>query len=628
MASPIYSKLDSRLSVLQMYEEMQHKLEALQKVLQCYHQLFKPWPPPRDDSLYAMDPAVSAQNTENKSDVVKTETEQLSCTEKADLDMFDKLLTKAKKAREIQKRVTKNKEQKQKHSSKLEDTKGDKSDAGETKNSTEKASNTENCDTSENNIKNKSASATFPDISTHHPLTAQPLSTSQETSSEARLSKLGGSKSSNSQTVSTQATQANKTRSSSASSKKKNQPTHIKAPFQTNPSVASSTYKTTTYRAATVAAGKSNWKISKAKGDYATTDTSSVKKSNLVKSVSKADSHIEEYACNDEFETKLINHEKDHHINVNEEKNVVGRKITSSTDVSENDSLRHTEIDIQESEKSLENINLSEDKLKVEKESEKTPDFNLLTDGAKLCIPSKLKRLHLANVRLRMKLLTENVTKKVNQSPVSQELVGKMQQQFDNMAEQKIVRKLCLMTVMYKNLTRLINHMRLDHLNENSSTYEILRVRKLMEFLLITFHDLEEQAHHDYNSSLTHLSTAAQHVIHVPKTKILSPSLIIPDFHIPGHPSPKVMFYRSRKELERYRDLLFWLQHNKLQMDSMDTAAKELIPLLHSLNPASSEFIRVLRASYDLLIVDNKHCPVVVKDAIQEPEEPSNSYHK
>ncbi|KAK3598846.1 hypothetical protein CHS0354_008588 [Potamilus streckersoni] len=623
MASPSYSKLDSRLSVLQMYEEIQHKLETLQKVLQCYYQLFKPWPPPEDNSLYSTDPAGSTQNTDKNSEVKTTETEKLSSTEKADLDMLDKLLTKAQKAREVQKRVIKNKEQKQRHSSRSEGTKGDKSDTGEKKNLSEKVSSTENRDTVENNIKNKLAPAPFPDISTHQPLTAQPLSDSLETSAETRLSKLDGSKSNSSQTVS----QANKTRSSSASSKKRSQPAHLKAPFQTNPSVASSMYKTTTYRAATGTACKSNWKTSKVKGDYAVSHSSSIKKSNLVKSVSKTDSHIEKYYCNDDSETKLIthvSHEKGHHLNVNEEKIVVDRKITSSADVSKNGLMRHTEIDVQESEKSLENINLSEDKLKVKKESERTPDFNLLTDGAKLCIPTKLKRLHATNVRLRKKLLTENVTKKVNQSPVTQELIVKLQQQFDHMAEQKIVRKLSLMTNMYKNLTRLINHMELDHLSENSSTYEILRIRKLMEFLLITFHDLEEQAHHDYNGYLTPLSTAGQLVIQLPKTKMLSPFLIIPDFHIPGHSSPKVMFYRSRKELERYRDLLFWLQHHKLQINSMDTAANELIPLLQSLNPASSEFIRVLKASYDLLIMDNKHCPVVVKDTIHEPEEPSN----
>ncbi|XP_033751811.1 uncharacterized protein LOC117335734 isoform X2 [Pecten maximus] len=595
--------------LLKTLEDIERRNVYLQKLCCARKSLFKPWPRKRNGDT---------EITGKDRDGVQTSGQPqgtLTSAEKSEIAMMDKMLNKAQAAREVQQRI---KESGRKQKPNVREKNGD----GTTKRSVE--------------ISHQDSVKSDP-IPTVSPVNNLTRKTANEKVTH-NLKKGTNSKSQDQVTAKSSTTRQDQGQiqrgrsvgrgSSSASMRggKKVVAAHLTAPFQTNPrltvpkrqvekrissgakcktvnpiqnrsSVPSKRTAVTERNSSSIQkqTGKDNYKFEK--DDEMTTE--------------KLDMFVDDKICDDKT-TSVHNSsiESNQSEKQEEETHMIAKNSLEKSAVVEN----------------LENLHVKEDTDTQEREKENR--FCLLTDGKKLSIPGKLRRLYANNVRLREKIKLQGMTQKVDVCTSRQEFVAKVESMFERNEAQSVGRKVTAITNIYTNLLQILCDLDL-HETDNWSCYDVLRAKSLVEFILTVFYKTEEERlkfNPDVLSSISCEGRQPRRVVNPPKVSFTSqfwlPASIKMDpclYNALSRPH-NCLQYKSSKDLDRYTALVFQIQYEQLQLRLLDTIATKVLPLMRCGHYKPSETIWMFRSLYSVL-TSNKSFPVMVKDTIQELEE-------
>ncbi|XP_070187741.1 uncharacterized protein [Littorina saxatilis] len=122
--------------------------------------------------------------------------------------------------------------------------------------------------------------------------------------------------------------------------------------------------------------------------------------------------------------------------------------------------------------------------------------FSLLSQGASLTIPAKVRRAFAKNQQLKNKMLQNGEQKKTKSKGhnMGQEFADKLQQLFDT-EEEVVYRQQTLECLyMHQRLADVLKQLDLDGVTELSSPYDVLRAKALTEFVLSSFSMYAEDA--------------------------------------------------------------------------------------------------------------------------------------
>lgn len=591
------------------YRRVQEQKIKQEKTIQLLKQLYKPWPALQKEPDKTGQEKSSSQST----DAAKSSQSQnasgagLTAEERESLQLMDQLLSKAQRARNIQKKLDEPRKPRTKEVgqsvSKIDTVTKDLKNTSTTNKTKESEkeiakSNTQSSMKSEVTNKNVPSAKAMNKVKPLNSGVARSGAKTIEKAERARISQ----------------------RPQSSSSQKKVVPVHASAPFQTNPNLTSAKLQTT-YRAATAktsakSRGASASVESRVYGRKGTSKMESGKSSSGdsksckgdEKKRSKMDSprSVQSQFISDTLKSKEISAQGEERISDSCEKEGSSLPVNLQAMTIDDHSAQNTDGSGQD----VENLHCEK-------------RFDLKKDGATLSVPNKLKKLVYQNRKLRQKLYTQNVTQKVNSPQTCSEFPGHLQHTFgdEEAQETQLQAKQAQHIVQtYTSLSQMLEGLHLDHISANSDPADIYYCKKMVEFILLSFQEMEQLLH---TTDFSNLKSATIHSgCPVPKLPVTESSSMSVWYHKNSstdcaHPVP-VYQYHSYKQLETYMNLVFQVQSLQLQIDVMDTVARLLFPLLHTLNPSTREFAQVLRTSYSLLSVNPNHMPVVVKDTIQE----------
>ncbi|KAJ8318339.1 hypothetical protein KUTeg_003430 [Tegillarca granosa] len=608
------------------------------KLQQYCHQnqtLFKPWPSTEGKKDQT---SASTKNEEKKDEKVTLTTE-----EQAGLDMMDKLLMKAQKARNVQNKVNEPKAHRHRSSPKSPKTGNQHDTSNISPRSYDSSLGSEldeiqqgfhNVDTSQkhkdidesqmanegctDNKEKRAADKTKSNIrQDSFQKVNKILSKNTSTDSKVRSS-LYKTKSE----IAQKGSQITSNRNSSGGERggKKVVPAHMKAPFKTTPMVTMTkrppSAKSST---ATKSGSRTGSSVPRSNSSKLNDPSKEMKKSeNLSKEIKKSEVQ------------KMVSAKVDM-----EQSNIYHYKCDASDD--DSDRIHCVETKNKKQETSLssqQDSNFKEVKEKMEDlkvedmHMEEKKPFCLLKDGQNLSIPSNLKRLQGQNIKLRQKFNAEKVTRKVDVGKAGQDFLTKLESTFEFKEEIDVGYKVYKMYHSYRKLLNLFSKVQMEKITEESSIYEILQARKYLEFILTQFHQLEQDRLNLDPEILKRFKNLKFHdtssVTVCPELKKTSQSHWLPssitttDYCDITKVCPHLIKYRSYKELYRYTHLTFQIQYIQLQLYSTDVIAMETIPFLQTLDPNSVDFNHVFRCVYSMLSPGS--FPVMVRDTIQELE--------
>lgn len=561
--------------------------------------LFKPWPSFTSGSENGDKEHKSAPRAEVPEDKAKSnEAPQLTTEEVESLKLVDKLLQKAQKARDVQKQLAEPKRPKPRELS----VKPENEAAG--LNSRDLSVLTKTAESSKLGKKNT-------DGKTNHRMSGAQCIQGITAVRQAEAGKSEDSSGAKTVEKSTRARISERPKSSSGN--RKVVPAHVSAPFQTDARLASGKLQTT-YRAANAKT------VSKSRGAKYSADIQKRKeiKGGLDKgAISESETRgtsqspradcVKEENCDDEGNSSLNN-------SVNR-CNKNGDKV----------SCDNTDI-VQETFQKLavKDGDRAEEKNSSQSEgNEETKLFCLAKDGTHLTIPGKLKKTLYQNRKLHEKLYTQNVTQKVDSPQTVTSFPEHLDHAFGD-EETRLVqlqaRQARHVLQTYTVLSDLLSSLHLEQISVESDPADVYHAKRLMEYILTTFQEMEEKLH---TSDFRALSTAVVYRGSIrPKIPVVEPrntSVWYDRQSLTAFSSPATTVkYKSYRELERYMNALYQVQLLQLQCDVIDTMSRSLMPLLQSLDPASSEFAQVLRMGYSLVSINRNNMPVVVRDTIQD----------
>ncbi|XP_060074894.1 uncharacterized protein LOC132554587 [Ylistrum balloti] len=602
--------------LLKTLEDIERRNVHLQKLCCARKKLFKPWPRKKNGDT---------ETVEKESDVVQANgqcKDTLTSTEISDLAMMEKMLSKAQTAREVQQRI---KESGRTKKPNLQGKKGDNSTNGSLKgskpdsvqsdsptvepsvnNPTKKTMNEKMTDNSGKGTNSKSQGDHFaPKSST----TRQDLGRSQRGRSAGRVSS-----------------------SAVIRGGKKVVAAHLTAPFQTNPRLS-------------IPKRQVEKRISsgaKCKTVIPSQTKSSFPSKKSAMSAQRSSGAVEKKTSIGAVEKKAgednLIFKKESEITEEVEKTVDDMSSDDRTTSAHNSSIESYQSKDQEEEMFVNaKQNLVVEKLgnlKVNdepdtQETEKDKRFSLLTDGKKLSIPGKLRRLYASNVRLREKMKLQRMTQKVDACTSRQEFLSKVESMFEWSEAQSVGRKVTAIINIYTNLLQLLSDLDLRDTADTWSCYDVLRARSLVEFILTVFYKTEEERLKFNPDILSSIACDGRQLPvqvtlpHVPFTsQFWSPASIKLDpcvYNTLSRPN-NCLQYKSSRDLDRYMNLVFQIQYEHLQLRLLDTIATKALPMLRSGHYQPSETVRMFRSLYSILS-SNKSFPVIVKDTIQELQE-------
>ncbi|XP_046362432.2 uncharacterized protein LOC124139429 isoform X1 [Haliotis rufescens] len=243
--------------------------------------------------------------------------------------------------------------------------------------------------------------------------------------------------------------------------------------------------------------------------------------------------------------------------------------------------------------------------------------FTLQQDGAKIYIPSKFRRKVAANEKLREKVATQKVTKKVGSCDAKMEFLERLEHGFNPDSDLVTQTRVMSCLTAYQHLHQLLEGLKLSDITELSSTGSVLRAKMMMEYILASCdrlqHESETLVEAEYSA---HLNKPLP-VLQIDRETSLSqwmPHVYVTDVRLP---CPSVITYRTGKEVQQYKHLVFQLQYLRLQSVVMEMAINKLLPVLLTLDPKSREFILMYRAVYAFLSSNEaQHLPGIVQESM------------
>ncbi|XP_067670825.1 uncharacterized protein [Haliotis asinina] len=255
--------------------------------------------------------------------------------------------------------------------------------------------------------------------------------------------------------------------------------------------------------------------------------------------------------------------------------------------------------------------------LHVSGEDVKKKMFTLQQDGGKINIPSRFRRKVAANEKLREKVKTQRVTKKVGSFDTKMEFLEKLEHGFHPDSDLVIQTRLMSCLEAYQRLHRLLESLKLSDITELSSASTILRTKMVMEYILASCDSLQREAETLVEvEHSAHLNKQCS-PLHIQRETTLSQWLPHRYMTAVQMPCPSVIMYRSFKELQQYKHQVFQLQYLRLQSVVMEMAISKLLPLLQNLHPKSREYIMMYRAVYAFLSSgEGQHLPGIVKESM------------
>ncbi|ESO89141.1 hypothetical protein LOTGIDRAFT_229056 [Lottia gigantea] len=238
--------------------------------------------------------------------------------------------------------------------------------------------------------------------------------------------------------------------------------------------------------------------------------------------------------------------------------------------------------------------------------------FNLLQDGSSLQIPGKLKKLLIKNRELRQTVLKEAVTKKVGNDS-RDNFLYKIESMFDKGNDLNIqYRKLQCLNAHAK-LLQLLQDVQLETVNELSTPFDVLNSKMMVEFILTTYHELEEETKQILKGGKKIVSSH-QHIVVKPSTSLLS-NWLPSHLATAEYQAPNELVYRSSKEIQIYSTAYFKFQWLQMQKSIMSSVKSDLLTELKKLDPSSREFIPLYRGIYSLLTCHGNFLPSAIKEA-------------
>ncbi|OWF46481.1 uncharacterized protein LOC110455695 [Mizuhopecten yessoensis] len=598
--------------LLKTLDDIERRNVHLLKLCGARRNLFKPWPRKKNGDTETVEKDGGDVQTSSQSK------DTLTAAEKSEMAMMDKMLTKAQAAREVQQRI---KESGRTRKPKLPEKKGDNSSKGPVKVSNQEPVQNDST-TTKPSVKNL-AKKTTSDRLTHNlekgtnsksqgdQVAPKSSTTGQGQGQRGRLSGRGSS-------------------SASVRGGKKVVAAHLTAPFQTNPRLSVPKRQvdkriSSGAKCRTVITGQKKSSVPTQRSVISEQKSGFNQKQNgkdnhkLENQRLEKDEEITEkldtFVDDDSFEDKATSaHNSSVASNQSEgqeeETQVTAKPLVEDTALVEN----------------LGNLKVTDDTDTQEKEKEKR--FCLLTDGKKLNIPGKLRRLYANNVRLREKVKLQRMTKKVDVCTSRQEFLSKVESTFEWDEAQSVGRKVQAITNVYTNLLRLLCDLDLRD-TDSWPCYDVLRAKRMVEFILTVFYKTEEERlkfNPDVLSSISCEGRQLRVEVTPPQpsftSQFWSPAFIKLDpcvYKTLSKPYDCLQ-YKSSRDLDRYMTLVFQIQYEQLQQRLLDTIATKVLPLLKCGNYKPSETVWMFRSLYSML-TSNKSFPVIVKDTIQELEE-------
>ncbi|XP_041363693.1 uncharacterized protein LOC121379240 [Gigantopelta aegis] len=254
-----------------------------------------------------------------------------------------------------------------------------------------------------------------------------------------------------------------------------------------------------------------------------------------------------------------------------------------------------------------------------EKECDTSKTFCLVSDGSKLCVPGKLRRVYAINCRLRQNYQKLKVTRKVGSGDVALDLMEKIENEFDAPHDLLIRRQLVSCLQSHKNLLDLLHKLNLTAITELSSPDEVLHAKMMTEFILTSFDSLQQEC-----SEL--MIVDVKRYLQKETSEIFHNTETVPLYWLPsnascGHqtpPCPTSLSYQTSKDASHFHHAIFQLQLLQLQTRLIESVKTQFLPLLHSLDPSSHEFIPTFRGIYALLTSEGQHQPGFVGDSLDD----------
>lgn len=592
--------------LLEQYRRIEEQKLRQERHLSNIRTLLKPWP--QSD----VEPAARNMDAQSKSgcDLKAGEPPELTAEEQHHLRLVDKLLSKAQKARDVQNKLAEPKRPKVKDALL-------KPDSAEPRQ--HKPAALLPCVASDNkvDIREKNDRPEANSVKTSGSKKINGLLNKAVSNTRAQ-SETNDAKSRTSKVLEKSEKEIISQRPKSSSVQKKVVPAHVSAPFQTNPRLSTNKLQTT-YRAAT-AKTFSKVKVTRNSAVISKRGTSgSAGKTNTVEHESlcseKSDFVQHDVIYQESENVDYVTCKEDCTYEKTSPRIYDGKLVCDGVDMVQG-GLQKVMI--------ADQANCLHENSRADTEHGKAAQpFNLTKDGTTLSVPGRLKKLLYQNRKLREKLYTQNVTLKVDSPNSSSDLPPRLNHAFgdeDTQLAQLQARQARHILHTYTSLSELLESLHLEQISADSSPEDVYHAKRMMEYILLTFQEMEDKLH---TSDFKALNRADLY------TGPVRPQLPVPELSHPAVwynkqavtgslPAAAVYKYKTYKELETYMNSLYQVQLLQLQSDVMDTVSRLLLPLLQSLNPGSSEFAQVLRIGYSLMSINPNKMPVVVKDTIQD----------
>ncbi|KAH9515065.1 hypothetical protein Btru_019076 [Bulinus truncatus] len=119
--------------------------------------------------------------------------------------------------------------------------------------------------------------------------------------------------------------------------------------------------------------------------------------------------------------------------------------------------------------------------------------FTLQENGNMLKFPSKLSQLLHKNEKLRQRCSTSKINKKVTEKDAAQQFIDKLEAETE--VSQGLWTRVCALTCLrsHKILLETLNNLHLEQVTDNSPNYSIYRAKRILEFILSTFAELQNE---------------------------------------------------------------------------------------------------------------------------------------
>ncbi|XP_061191353.1 uncharacterized protein LOC133199552 [Saccostrea echinata] len=241
--------------------------------------------------------------------------------------------------------------------------------------------------------------------------------------------------------------------------------------------------------------------------------------------------------------------------------------------------------------------------------------FLLLKDGNNIEIPGKLRKLVSVNHKLRQKLSVNRMTKKVDSRKSGQDFIDSVEQLFELDSGYEVTLTVERVEREYEELQKTLEGLTTELSDDETPAFEVLRTKNMLELVLTRFYQLQEEVSLQ-NTDLCHLNlpkVRPQRSPSVPRSR----SAMMWSEHIDKYTLPALNYrvqYHSPRQLERYLQLVFQLQYKQLLNKLQEVVLSNITDLMETPDLSPGDYMQLLRSL--CFTTDSKTYPVVVKDTM------------